>query len=109
MAIKYTYVGHGTHLLEIGGKKVLIDPFFTSNPSTEVSADSVEADFILVSHGHFDHVEDLIPIAQRTGAKVISNAEIVGWVQGQGVENAHPQHLGGGFNHDFGCFFRGGF
>jgi L-ascorbate metabolism protein UlaG (beta-lactamase superfamily) len=102
MAVKYTYVGHGTHLLDIDGTKVLIDPFFTSNPSTDVAADSVEADFILVSHGHFDHVEDLVAIAKRTGAKVISNAEIVGWVQKQGVENAHPQHLGGGFTHEFG-------
>lgn len=102
MGIKYTYIGHGTHSLDISGKKVLIDPFFTSNTSTDVSADSVEADFILVSHGHFDHVEDLIPIAKRTGAKVISNFEIVSWVQKQGIENAHPQHIGGGFNHDFG-------
>ncbi|MDX1524303.1 MAG: metal-dependent hydrolase [Anaerolineae bacterium] len=104
MAIKYTYVGHGTHSLEIGGKLILIDPFFTSNPSTDVSADSVNPDFILVSHGHFDHVEDLVPIAKRTGAKVISNFEIVGWLQGQGVPEgqAHPQHIGGGFNHEFG-------
>ncbi len=102
MAIKYTYVGHGTHMLEIGDHTVLIDPFFTSNPGTEVSADSVNPDFILVSHGHFDHVEDVVSIATRTGAKVISNAEINGWVQKQGIENAHPQHLGGGFNHDFG-------
>ncbi len=102
MTVKYTYIGHGTHSLDIDGTKVLIDPFFTSNPSTEMPADSVEADFILVSHGHFDHVEDLIAIAKRTGATVISNFEIVNWIQGQGVENAHPQHLGGGFNHGFG-------
>ncbi|MDM8520678.1 metal-dependent hydrolase [Anaerolineales bacterium HSG6] len=102
MSIKYTYFGHATYLLEVDGKKILIDPFFTSNPSTEVSADSVEADFIVVSHGHGDHVEDLIPIAKRTGAQVISNFEIVNWVQAQGIENAHPQHIGGGFNHEFG-------
>lgn len=102
MAVKYTYVGHGTHMLDIDGKKVLIDPFFTSNPSTEVPADSVEVDAILVSHGHFDHVEDLVSIAKRTGAKVISNFEIAAWVQKQGVENAHGQHLGGGFMHEFG-------
>ncbi|RMF04160.1 MAG: metal-dependent hydrolase [Chloroflexi bacterium] len=102
MGIKYTYVGHGTHMLDIDGQKVLIDPFFTSNPSTDVAADSVEADFILVSHGHFDHVEDVVSIAKRTGAKVISNFEIVNWLQGQGIENAHPQHIGGGFNHEFG-------
>jgi L-ascorbate metabolism protein UlaG (beta-lactamase superfamily) len=104
MAIKYTYIGHGTHSLEIGGKLVLVDPFFTSNSSTDVSADSVNPDVILVSHGHFDHVEDLVSIAKRTGAKVISNFEIVGWLQGQGVPEgqAHPQHIGGGFNHEFG-------
>ena len=49
MAIKYTFVGHGTHILDIGDKKVVVDPFFTSNPATDISADSVAADFILVS------------------------------------------------------------
>ena len=104
MTIKYTYIGHGTHSLEIGGKQILVDPFFTSNPSTNVSAKSVNPDVILVSHGHFDHVEDLISIAKRTKAKVISNFEIINWVQKQGVDgaNAHAQHLGGGFNHEFG-------
>jgi L-ascorbate metabolism protein UlaG (beta-lactamase superfamily) len=102
MSIKFTYVGHATYLLEIAGKQIVIDPFFTSNPTTEVAADSVEADYILVSHGHFDHVEDLVSLAKRTGAQVVSNFEIVNWIQGQGVENTHPQHLGGGFNHDFG-------
>ena len=102
MSLTYTYVGHGTHSLDISSTQVLIDPFFTSNPSTNVSADEVEADFILVSHGHFDHVEDVVAIAKRTGAMVISNYEIVGWLQGQGIENVHPQHLGGGFQHGFG-------
>lgn len=104
MTIKYTYIGHGTHSLEIGGKLILVDPFFTSNPSTNVSADSINPDVILVSHGHFDHVEDLIPLAKRTGAKVISNFEIITWVQKQGVDgaNTHAQNIGGGFSHDFG-------
>src|SRR5687768_6713727 len=102
MAIKFTYVGHATYLLEIGGKKLVIDPFFTSNPLTNTAADSVEADFVLVSHGHFDHLEDAAAIAKRTGAKLISNFEIANWFQKQGVENVHGQHLGGGFNHEFG-------
>ncbi|MCB9100090.1 MAG: metal-dependent hydrolase [Anaerolineales bacterium] len=102
MAIKYTFVGHATYILEIGGKTIVIDPFFTSNPMTQISADSVNPDFIIVSHGHFDHVEDLVAMAKRTGAKVISNFEIVGWLQKQGIENVHPQHLGGGFTHEFG-------
>jgi L-ascorbate metabolism protein UlaG (beta-lactamase superfamily) len=102
MAIKYTFMGHGTHGLEIGGKKIIVDPFFTGNPSATVSADAVAADFILISHGHGDHVGDAAAIAKRTGAKVISNFEIVNWLQAQGVKNAHAQHLGGGFQHEFG-------
>lgn len=105
MAIKYTYIGHGTHSLDISGKKILIDPFFTSSPMTNVDPNSVEVDTILVSHGHFDHVEDLVPIAKRTGAKVISNFEIISWLQqkqGLPESQTHPQHIGGGFNHDFG-------
>ncbi len=96
MTVNYTYVGHGTHLLEIDGKKVVIDPFYTSNPSTEISADTVAVDFMLISHGHFDHVEDAVAIARRTGAKVIANAEISGWLKKQGIQNGHSQHLGGG-------------
>ncbi|MCG3208302.1 MAG: hypothetical protein FOGNACKC_01905 [Anaerolineae bacterium] len=102
MAIKYTFMGHATHLLDIDGTKIVIDPFFTSNPLTNVAADSVEADFILVSHGHFDHVEDVVAIAKRTGAKVISNLEITNWLQKQGVKNVHGQQHGGGFQHEFG-------
>jgi len=99
MAIKYTYVGHGTHLLDISGKKVVIDPYYADNPSTNVSPDSVEADLILISHGHFDHVGDAVAIAKQTGAKVVANAEIAGWLQNQGLENVHGQHIGGGFDH----------
>lgn len=102
MTVKYTYIAHGTHTLEIMGKKIVVDPFFTSNPHTDIAADSVEADYILVSHGHFDHVEDLVSIAKRTGAQVITNFEIGTWLQNQGVENVHQQHIGGGFHHEFG-------
>ncbi len=105
MTIKYTYIGHGTHSLEIGGKQIWVDPFLApNNPATDVSPDSVAADYILVSHGHFDHVADVVSIAKRTGATVIANFEIISWLQGQGLaeDKTHPQHIGGGFNHDFG-------
>jgi L-ascorbate metabolism protein UlaG (beta-lactamase superfamily) len=104
MTIKYTWIGHGTHNLEIGGKQILVDPFLTNNPSTDVSPDSVEADYILVSHGHGDHVGDLIPVAKRTGATVITNAEISGWLGNQGIagDKIHAQHIGGGYHHEFG-------
>ena len=61
----------------------------------------MQADYILVSHGHGDHVGDTLAIAKRTGATVISNAEIAGWLKKQGVKT-HAQHLGGGFKHPFG-------
>ena len=102
MNAKYTWYGHGTHGIETGGYKVIIDPYFTDNPSASTSADEVEPDFMVVSHGHGDHVGDAIAIAKRTGAQVISNHEIVTWLGGQGLENLHGQHIGGGFNHPFG-------
>lgn len=102
MSFTYTWFGHGTHGIETGGYKVIVDPFFTSNPSASTTAAEVEADFIVVSHGHGDHIEDAISIARRTGAQIISNFEIVNWLGGQGLEKLHGQHIGGGFHHPFG-------
>ncbi|MGQ9832462.1 MAG: metal-dependent hydrolase [Candidatus Villigracilaceae bacterium] len=99
---KITWYGHATLGLETSGKNILVDPFFSGNPSAPVSADNVQADYILVTHGHGDHVGDTVAIAKRTGATVISNFEICNWLNGQGVQNTHPQHLGGGFKHPFG-------
>lgn len=102
MPVKVTWLGHAAFSLDVDGHKILIDPFFSGNPVATVTADDVEADYIFVSHGHGDHVGDTVAIAKRTGAMVISNFEIVSWFQGQGVENAHPQHIGGGFDYPFG-------
>ena len=99
---KFTWFGHATLGLETGGYKLLIDPFFTGNPAASASAEGVDADFILVSHGHGDHVGDAAAIANRTGALIISNHEIATWVGKQGVQKVHGQHLGGGFKHPFG-------
>jgi L-ascorbate metabolism protein UlaG (beta-lactamase superfamily) len=100
---KITWHGHATCTLETDdGTKVVIDPFFDDNPATSVSAGDVEADFILCTHGHYDHFADCIPIAKRTGAQVISTFEIVSYLGTQGVENAHPMHIGGGYTFPFG-------
>lgn len=98
---KITWYGHAVMGMETGGYKVLVDPFFSGNPVASTTADQVEADFIIVSHGHGDHVGDAIEIAKRTGALVISNAEIAGWFGAKGIK-AHGQHIGGGYTHPFG-------
>jgi L-ascorbate metabolism protein UlaG (beta-lactamase superfamily) len=102
MSFTYTWYGHGTHGLKTAGYDVLIDPYFTDNPAASTTADKVNPDFIVVSHGHGDHIGDAVNIAQRTGALVISNFEIVNWLSGKGLEKLHPQHIGGGYNHPFG-------
>lgn len=102
MSIIVTWYGHATMGLETGGYKLLIDPFFSGNPAASTSHEKLSADFILVSHGHGDHVGDAVAIAKRTGAMVISNFEIAGWFGKQGIKNTHAQHIGGGYTHPFG-------
>jgi len=101
MSFTLTWYGHATLGLDIDGIKVVVDPFFSGNPAATIAPDAVEAAYILVTHGHGDHVGDAVAIAKRTGAQVISNAEIAGWIRKQGVES-HAQHLGGGHHHPFG-------
>lgn len=101
MSFSFTWYGHACHSLEVDGSVVLIDPFLSECPTAAANPSTVEADYILISHGHGDHIGDSVSIAKRTKAKVISNFEISTWFQNQGIE-AHGQHVGGGFNHPFG-------
>lgn len=95
------YLGHAAFLLVFDGVKVLIDPYLKGNPSAPVKPEVVEADFILVTHGHGDHIGDTVEIARRTGATVVANAEICKWLEAKGVKT-HAQHLGGGHQFSFG-------
>jgi L-ascorbate metabolism protein UlaG (beta-lactamase superfamily) len=97
----FTWFGHASLGLDTGGYQLLIDPFFSGNPVASASADTLMADFILVSHGHGDHVGDALEIAKRTRALVISNFEIANWLGERGIQT-HAQHIGGGFKHPFG-------
>lgn len=101
MAVKFTWYGHAALGLETDGYKLIVDPFLTDNPAASISPNAVEADFILISHGHGDHVGDSLAIAKRTDALVISVNEIALWFGNQGIE-AHGQHIGGGFKYPFG-------
>ena len=102
MAIKMTWYSHACFLIETQQTRLLIDPFLSDNPLASGKADEIQTDYILVSHGHGDHLGDTINIAKRTQATVISNYEIQTWLVNQGIENAHPQHIGGGFDYPWG-------
>jgi L-ascorbate metabolism protein UlaG (beta-lactamase superfamily) len=101
LSIQVTFYGHAAFGLQIGKHRVLIDPYLTGNPLAPITPEEVKADFILVSHGHSDHLGDTVSIAQRTGATVITVAEIASWLRKQGVK-VHAQHIGGGHVHPFG-------
>jgi L-ascorbate metabolism protein UlaG (beta-lactamase superfamily) len=102
MATTLRWLGHGCWSIETHGKTILLDPFLNDSPTSPVKADSVRADFILVSHGHFDHVADAASIANRTGASVVANYEICEWLGKQGVKNTQPMNIGGGIALPFG-------
>lgn len=101
--MKLTFLGHATVLAEINGKKILFDPFITPNElAKDIDVNTVEADYIFVSHGHEDHVADVETIAKRTGATIVSNFEIAMWFNGKGCEKYHPMNHGGKWKFDFG-------
>lgn len=101
MSYKFTYYGHGTFGLDIQGYKIVIDPFFSDNPSTKTKPEDLKPDYLLISHGHSDHVGDAVDIAKNTGAKVVANAEIAKWMSARGADT-HAQHIGGGHDYPFG-------
>lgn len=98
-----TYYGHSCFSIHHNDSRILFDPFISPNPLAEkIDIEKIQADFILISHGHFDHIADLVTIAKRTGAKVIANYEIYQWLGKQGVENVHPMNHGGAVRQPFG-------
>jgi L-ascorbate metabolism protein UlaG (beta-lactamase superfamily) len=94
---RITYLGHSTfRFVTAGGEQILIEPFLTNNPQTPEELKQVgELDTMLITHGHFDHFEDAIPVARETGALAVANFEIFAYLQSQGIENAMPMQKGG--------------
>jgi len=103
MPLQLTYYGHSTFAVDADGIKLVIDPFLApNNPLAPVGPDAVEADFILITHGHGDHMADAVSLAKRTGALVISNFEIISWLETKGVTNGHGMNTGGAYSFPFG-------
>jgi L-ascorbate metabolism protein UlaG (beta-lactamase superfamily) len=101
--MKLTYYGHSCFAVVINRFTLLFDPFITPNELAKtVDVNKVAADYILVSHGHEDHLADAAGIAKRTGARLISNFEIATWFSRQGVNKTHPMNHGGAAKFDFG-------
>jgi L-ascorbate metabolism protein UlaG (beta-lactamase superfamily) len=101
--MQFTYYGHSCFSVKAGGKTLLFDPFVTGNPlASAINVDEIVADYIFVSHGHYDHTTDVVRIAKRTGAKVLGNWELYDWFNKNGLKNTHPINPGGQFEFDFG-------
>lgn len=101
--MRFTYYGHACFSLEMGGKHLLFDPFITPNELAKaVDSSTIPADFILISHAHFDHLADAEAIARRTGATIITNWEIYEYFKKKGFEKIFPMNVGGKADFDFG-------
>ncbi|MDD4932444.1 MAG: metal-dependent hydrolase [Methylacidiphilaceae bacterium] len=94
--MELTYYGHSCFALDVGGTSLLFDPFLTGNPLTvDLRIEEIPADYLLLSHGHADHIGDAPEIAERTGALVVSSFEVAEWLLKRGVERVYAMNLGG--------------
>jgi L-ascorbate metabolism protein UlaG (beta-lactamase superfamily) len=101
--MKITYYGHACFSVLAGGKHILFDPFITGNElAKNINIEEIPADYILVSHGHPDHMLDVAAIANRTGALVVASWELYDYFGKQGVKNVRPINPGGKVAFDFG-------
>lgn len=101
---RLTWHGHSCFtLVADDGTRILFDPWLDENPVAEIRTDQIgELDYLLVSHGHFDHFGDGLKLAKQTGAVIVSTFEIASFAQSQGIDNVHPMSIGGGFQFPFG-------
>lgn len=97
-----TYLSHSCFLVETSTHRLIIDPFLTGNPLAKTKADDVECDFVIVTHGHDDHMADAVSIARRTGATIIANFEVALTCASRGAKNIHPMNPGGAWQAPFG-------
>jgi L-ascorbate metabolism protein UlaG (beta-lactamase superfamily) len=101
--MKITYYGHSCFSVLAGDKHLLFDPYITGNDlAKHININDIKADYIFVSHGHFDHMLDVVAIANNTGATVVGGFELYDYFSKQGVKNTQPLNPGGKIELDFG-------
>lgn len=101
--MKITYHGHSVIAVKLDdGTDLLFDPFITGNPKTDLVAEKVKTDYILVTHGHEDHVGDMVPIAKNSDATIIGMVELCAFAKKNGVKHTHGMNIGGKFDFPFG-------
>lgn len=101
--MKITYYGHSCFMIVTGGKSILFDPFITPNEKAKhIDIKTIRPDYILISHGHEDHILDALTIAKQSKAVIVSNYEIVTWFGSKGHTKLHPMNHGGSWKFDFG-------
>jgi L-ascorbate metabolism protein UlaG (beta-lactamase superfamily) len=94
--MQVTYLGHSCFEISDGNTSVIIDPFIRPNElSAKIDFEKLNPDYILISHGHEDHIADCIDLAKQSNAKVVANYEIITWLGEKGIENVHPMNTGG--------------
>lgn len=100
--MQYTFLGHSSFLFNIGGYKIIVDPFITPNElASDIKVEDLEADYVMLTHAHQDHIFDAEAILKRTGATLISNWEVTSYYQKLGIEKVHPMNIGGKWSFDF--------
>ncbi|PKP50226.1 MAG: metal-dependent hydrolase [Bacteroidetes bacterium HGW-Bacteroidetes-12] len=101
--MEITFYGHACFSIKTKGKTILFDPFISPNPKAKsVDVNKLTPDYILISHGHEDHLADAETIAKNADATLVSNFEIVTWYQKKGITKVHPMNHGGSWSFDFG-------
>ena len=101
--MKFTYYGQSGFALKCNNRNLVFDPFITPNQqATHININDIDADYILLSHGHGDHVADAEAMAKSTGAMLIANFEVGEWFRARGVEKIEAMNLGGKKKFDFG-------
>lgn len=100
--MKLCYYGHSACLLEVAGATLLFDPFLSGNELCTVDPKDVQCDYVVLTHGHQDHVGDAVAIAKANDAPIIANFELAGFLEAKFGVKTEPMHIGGGVNFPWG-------